>query len=311
MRNGSIWEDIKWRYRYGGILTRLIMINITVFVLVKLLILIADWGMGTGIGSLVFEQLTISSEPRMLLKKPWSVVTHMFLHKDLFHILFNMLILYWFGLIFREYIGESRILPVYVMGSIFGVSIYMILYNVLPVFANSISMAWGASVGVMAVVVAIATIVPNYSMNLLFFGPVQIKWIAAVMIALDMLTIPDGNSGGHIAHLGGALFGFIYATQYRSGNDLSRPFYTAWDAVRNFFDFSSKPKKKRVRKSRVRMAFRNEENARSGRRPAVSNADDSGDKQEKIDEILDKISRSGYESLTKEEKAFLFKVSKE
>lgn len=310
MRNGSIWEDIKWRYRYGGMLTRLIMINVAIFLVVKLLILIADWGMGTGIGNLVFEQLTISTDPAQLLKKPWSVVTHMFLHVGFFHLLFNMLILYWFGLIFTEYIGESRLLPVYIMGSIFGVAIYMLLYNVLPVFGGMTGMAWGASVAVMAVVLTISTIIPNYTMHLLFFGPVQIKWIALVLIIIDLLTIPEGNSGGHIAHLGGALFGYLYAVQYRNGNDLSRTFYGLFDGIRNFFDFSKKPKTRSSRsRSRVRMAYRNEEKSRTGSTAANENFE--GDKQEKIDEILDKISRSGYDSLSKEEKAFLFKMSKE
>lgn len=313
MTNGTIWQDLQWRYRYGGNITRLIMINVAVFLVVKLTMLIADWMLGTGLGQQFFRSLTMSSNPADLLHKPWSLLTHMFTHTGFFHLLFNMLILYWFGVIFKDFIGEPRMVPVYLLGGLTGIALYLLAYNTLPAFEGVSGMAFGASAGVMAILVATSTMVPNFSLHLLFLGAVRLKWIALALVVIDLLSIPEGNSGGRIAHLGGALFGYLFALQYKQGNDWTRPFFGMWDGLVRFFDFSSKPGRKRRSRSRMRTVFRNEGKARAaqGGSAQPGGGEEARDKQQKIDEILDKISSSGYDSLTSEEKAFLFRMSKE
>jgi len=304
--NGSFLDDLKYRYRYGGMITRLIMINISMFLIIKITVLIADWMLGTGLGAEFFRSLTVSSDISALAKKPWSLITHMFTHEGFFHILFNMLILYWFGVIFKDFIGETRVVPVYILGALAGIGLYLLAYNTFPALQGQAGIAFGASAGVMAILIAASTMTPNFTMHLLFLGPVQLKWIAIAMVVIDVLSIPENNTGGHIAHLGGALFGFVFALQYKQGHDWTKPFYTAWDGIKNFFDFSSKKNKK----SKVRMAYKNKEKTRAKATTAKTEKTDSN-KQEKIDSILDKISQSGYDSLSAEEKAFLFKMSKE
>ena len=313
MTRGSIWEDLKWRFQFGGMVARLIMINVSIFLILNIAIVISFLVTNnTNVIDPVIAWLELPADLRRLGRQFWTLFTHMFLHVDLLHVLFNMLWLYWFGNIFKNYIGESRILPVYIMGGLSGGLIFILAYNIFPAFDPAVALALGASAAVMAIVVATATTVPEHSIHLLFLGPVKLKWIAAVVVILDFISIPQSNAGGHFAHLGGALFGFLYATQYRSGNDLSRPFYKISDGIRSFFDFSSKPKKpKRKRKSKVRMAYRNDDIISVEQTTKKPVDDYAGNKQERIDEILDKISRSGYDSLSKDEKAFLFKMSKE
>jgi membrane associated rhomboid family serine protease len=309
-----MWEDLKWRFQYGGMVSRLIMINVAVFLAVNAAAVIGFLITGDihHIDAFV-RWFQLPADLRTFGRQFWSIFTHMFLHQDIMHILFNMLWLYWFGTIFKNYLGESRVLPVYILGGLCGGILLMAAYNIFPALDPTYAYALGASAAVMAIVLAAAATVPEHSIHLIFLGPVKLKWIAAVVVVIDFISIPGGNSGGHIAHLGGALFGYLYAVQYKKGNDLSRPFYSVVDSVRNFFDFSSKSSKKsRPGRSKVRMAFSNKEKAAAVKTPSAKSPEDfNGDKQERIDEILDKISRSGYDSLSKEEKAFLFQMSKE
>ena len=283
-------------------LTRLIMINVGVFLGINIIRVFLTISGNEGLYNTILSYLMLPATPLGLIKQPWSLFTYMFLHSGLLHILFNMLWLFWFGLIFKEYVGESKILPVYVMGALFGAGLTMLTQNTIPFFIEQAGPMLGASAGVMAIVLAVSTLMPNHQIHLLLIGPVRLKWIAATVVVLDFLSITGMNAGGHVAHLGGALFGYLYMSSYRQGNDWSRPFYKVYDAIANFFDFSKKPKK-----SKVKVAYKNKE--KQGQQK--SKKDVAKDKQARIDEILDKISRSGYESLSKEEKAFLFSVSRE
>jgi membrane associated rhomboid family serine protease len=318
MHNRSIVEEIKWKYQTGGILTRLIMINVAIFLVINIVkvfyVLMAGEGELASNGGRfqhLLQYIMIPSSPMLMLRQFWSVITHMFAHERILHILFNMLWLYWFGTIFKEFIGESKILPTYILGGLMGAVFFVIAYNVFPAFSGTTGYAIGASAAVTAIVVATATMVPNYSLNLMFIGTVQLKWIALVVVVLDFISIPNGNAGGQIAHLGGAFYGFIYTVQYKKGNDFTRPFYSIWDTVTQFFDFSKKSKSGVNRKSKVKMAYRNEEKIKTSAASSTKTNIPDKDKQEKIDEILDKIGRSGYPSLSEEEKAFLFRYSKE
>jgi hypothetical protein len=207
--------------------------------------------------------------------------------------------LYWFGNIVKEFIGNKKILPLYILGGLSGAALLMTFFYFFPALRPSVA-AIGASAGVLAIIVAAATIVPDYTVFLIILGPVKIKWIAVVLVVIDLISIPEQNTGGHIAHLGGALFGFIYIRQLQLGTDLASPFINVYDGLVNYF----KPQPK-TRVAYKRTTVPPSEHKRKAKPEEAAN------KQEYIDTILDKISQSGYDSLSKEEKEFLFKVSKE
>ena len=202
--------------------------------------------------------------------------------------------LYFGGLLFNEYLGEKRLLWTYIAGGITGALFFLLAFNVFPVFESiaGVAVALGASASVLAIIIAVATYVPDYTVQLLFIGRVKLKYVAIIFVIIDLLSIPSGNSGGHIAHLGGAAWGFVYALVLRNGTDLYR-----------FFNFSAIVAQKKNKYST--------ENTTQKRPFSDDEYNDRRKKsQERIDEILDKISKSGYSSLTKEEKELLFKTSK-
>jgi membrane associated rhomboid family serine protease len=290
----SILDDIKQSFRQGSQLTRLIYINLGVFIFVNLL------------GSLAF--LLASNPPDLirwfavpahipaLITKPWTLFTYMFLHEGFWHILMNLLWLYFGGRIFEDLLGEKRLLSTYILGGLSGALLYIITYNIFPVFNEvlPIARALGASASVMAIIVGIATKVPNYRVHLIFLGPVKLKYIAIVFVLLDLISFQDGNAGGHLAHLGGALFGFFYIRRLEKGKDMSQYFFAITSALTSLFKSNKKQKVKVVYK-------------KSGGKQ--TKASKSSDEQSVVDEILDKISKSGYDSLTKEEKDTLFRAS--
>jgi len=305
---GSIWDDIKQEFRSGNALTRLILVNIGVFITLNLLHLVLFLSMGDRAQSqiLFYEVLSwlmIPAEVGKLLTRPWTLITHMFAHYEFWHIRFNMLWLYWFGRILRDFAGNHRLFPIYFLGGIAGAFLLIISYNLFPVLQPALPhvRALGASAGVLAIITATATLMPNYTIYLLFLGPVKIKWIALVMVVIDLLSITGSNTGGHIAHIGGAIFGFVFIKQLQQGQDWSRPFNNFTDLLREAFVPGQKP----------RVVHRSDPGRSSKRRKKEGQKPKDTSKQERIDAILDKISRSGYDSLSKEEKDFLFKASRE
>jgi membrane associated rhomboid family serine protease len=226
--------------------------------------------------------------------QPWSLVTYMFLHEGFFHLLFNMLWLYWLGNLFQQYLGNSKSYQAYILGGFFGGIIYMLSFNLFPAFSNQVqfSYALGASAGVLSIVIATATLLPNYQVYLLILGPVKLKYIALVSVLLDLISIPNGNAGGHIAHIGGAVFGYFFIKLIYSNNLFSNQmdrFFESFGKV-----FKSKPPVKVYHKG--------------------NNAKPESfvkQNQQQIDQILDKISKNGYESLSQREKEILFKASKD
>lgn len=299
----GIWDDIKWQYRYGGVLVRIILVNIAVFVLLGLLGII-DFFAHTAIVETVVKWFASYSSLTGVLTHPWGIITGMFLHDGFFHLLYNMLFLYWFGVIIRDYLGKDRVAPVFFLGGIFSslvsIAVFYLFNYLRPGFIPD--MGVGASAGVMSLVLAAATLVPDNEISFLIIGRVKIKWIALVYVVLDIISIPQDNAGGHFAHLAGALFGWVYIRQLRNGTDLARPFYALLDFVENRF---SKKKKLRVEYRRPEKTYANAGNTRSAR------PQNQPSRQERLDEILDKIGKSGYDSLNKEEKDFLFQISKE
>lgn len=306
----SIWEDAKRELNRGNMITQLIIINIGVFVLINLTQLLLYLGSGGTVPSIynsILHFFCMSSDWVFFLTHPWGIFTSMFLHEGFWHILWNMLFLYWFGRIVGDFIGDHRILPLYLLGGLAGGVLFFISANLLPYGAGG-RFALGASGAVMAIVVAAGTISPDYIMRLLFLGDVKLKYIVGVLVFLDLILIPQGgNTGGHFAHLGGAFFGWFFVTQLRNGNDMSKPVNRVLDKVRGFFEsiFSGGEKGPKV-------VYRNPNRKRSEAHGKTdSSPQNPSAYQEKLDAILDKIKESGYDSLSKEEKEFLFNASKE
>lgn len=295
----SIWEGIKNSFKEGSNLSKLIYINLGVFILVKLAAVIAFlFGLGGSEGNIVLNWLTLPADTSELLYRPWTVFSYMFLHESFLHILFNMYFLYWFGRIFLSFLDQKKLLSVYLIGGLTGAAIFVFAFNVFPVFENvlPIAIAYGASASVMAIVFATVSYSPNYIVNLVFLGAVKIKYIALVFILIDIIRLPIENPGGHLAHLGGAFYGWLFISQLRKGNDISSGFNQMMEFV--FSWFKSK-KKMKVTHKRARKADDKEYNKAKKQ------------KQENLNEILEKISKSGYDSLSKEEKEILFKSSKD
>ena len=232
-----------------------------------------------------------------LLVRPWTVITYMFFHVEIFHILFNMLWLYWFGKIFRMYFSGWQLVNVYVLGGFAGAFFYVIFYNIFPVFAaeKHFAILLGASGGVLAVVMAIACYVPKYTINLLLLGRIQLITIALITVVIDIVYISmSENVGGHIAHLGGAFLGYLFAVNIQKGKDITAWFgrFCAW--IGSFF----RPKPK------MKVAYK---------RPPTDDHEYNRQRyenQQEIDRILDKISKGGYDSLTRHEKETLFNQKK-
>lgn len=290
----NIWDEIKESFHQGSNLVKLIYLNLAVFFIVKIVHVLL-FLMKIDNGFSLVDWLAVPASPGLLLVKPWTLFTYMFLHEEFLHILFNMLWLFWFGKIFLLFLSEKKLLSVYLLGGLAGAAFYIFTYNVFPAFeaVRDGSVALGASASVMAIVLGAVTISPNFEVQIPFVGPVKIKWIAVVFVVLDIMQIPLGNAGGHIAHLGGAFLGFYYVSQDKKGKMVAGWFDRFMDGMISFFK-----KKKNLKVTH--------------KRPPVDDMEYNAlktKKQAHIDQILDKISKSGYDSLSKEEKDILFNMS--
>ena len=288
-------EDVKHFFLKGSMLSRLIMINLGVFVLVNFVRLIFFLWNVQGAGEVMTAWLGISSNPMVILTRPWTLLSYMFLHFDFFHILFNMIMLYVGGRLFIDFIGVGKLTATYILGGLSGALFFILSFNLFPVFfdVRSVAVALGASASVLAVFIAISAYMPNFELPLLLLGRIKLKYIAVVFVVIDLLSIERGNPGGHIAHLGGAFWGFMYAKMLLSGKDPIKGISRLIKSVGSFF--SVKPRM-RVKYNKSRPLTDEEYNERRA------------DRQKEIDKILDKISQSGYDSLTSKEKELLFKA---
>jgi membrane associated rhomboid family serine protease len=291
-------QDLKNQYKKGSALIKLLFINVAVFLAVHVLgniLFFSNIGEGS---STIIHWFALPADLSQIFVKPWSIVSYMFLHEGLWHLAMNMLVLYFGSQIFLQFLNEKKLVTLYVLGGLAGGFLYVLAFNLFPVFNDVLpfSIALGASASVMAVLVAAATYVPNFVVRLMFLGDVKLKYVALGYIVLDVVSIQGNNSGGHIAHIGGALFGFIYIQQLKKGKDFTLGFSRLLDYLKALF----KPRKKMkvVYKKQGKTKSNYEYNAQK-----VAN-------QKNTDAILDKISKSGYDSLTAEEKAILFDASK-
>jgi len=291
----SIVDEIKESFRKGTTLHKLIYVNIGVFLAVQVVRIVLFLSNSYDHFYEFVDFLAVPSNLDVLGKRPWTLVSYMFLHIDFIHILFNLLWLYWFGTVFVQELGLKKLLSTYLLGGFIGGLFYVLFYNLFPVFepVRANSTALGASASVMAVVIAAATYQPDRRMHLIFIGPVKIVYIALIMFILTSLVDFSVNSGGKIAHTGGALTGFLFAFYYRQGKDITKGFDRMMDRIATWF----KPGKKHMKVTYKRPADDIQYNKQKA------------DEQKEIDRILDKISKAGYDSLTSKEKELLFKMS--
>lgn len=304
MYGNTIWDDIKEEFRTNSDVAIILLINLVFFVVIKTCL---SFDALKPMGDSIVSNMALWAFPKNFISHFWGIITYMFTHEEFTHIITNMMVFYLFGSIVHDLIGKDKVIPIYIFGGISGGLLYMLCFNVIPYFHSILSYAIniGASAGVMAIAFAATTISPNFKINLLFLGRISIKWITAAYILFDVLNMfKDNNPGGHIAHIGGALFGFIYIMQLRNGFDFAKPYYFLQDFIANLF----------AKKSNLKVAYKNENKQASNQTRKQTTAKQNNinvNKQEYLDTILDKINKSSYESLSQEEKDFLFKVSQE
>jgi len=289
----NLFENIKLTFKQGNSLTKLIYINATVFVLVKLVVILLQ--LFTIPGDFLTSYLAIPADLTTLLYRAWTPITYMFMHEGLMHILFNMVSLFWFGKIFLMYFSEKQLVGLYLFGGFIGATFYVLAYNLFPYFTPVLqqSLLLGASGSIMAIIVAAAFQSPNMELQLMFLGRVKLKYIAVFVVLSSFFGVTSNNAGGEIAHLGGALAGYLFVVSLRQGRDLTKGLSRILDSIFNLFG----PRKLRVKPNPHRNTMR------------MSDADFNANKARKIadiDKILDKIKTSGYESLSGEEKKRLF-----
>ena len=299
-------DDIKRSYLQGSMLLRIIFINIGVFLLLHL---VAIGAMLFNMpGDDVLQWVELPSDLWLVLKRPWTLVTYMFAHYGLLHILFNMLWLYWLGRIFMEFFSPKQLTGLYLLGGWGGALLYLLSINLLPYFTSNPSVYYmlGASASVIAIVVATAVYAPDYKIGLLFLGEVSIKWVALVTVLIAIIGIEGGNAGGNIAHIGGAIVGAWFTLRIKQGRDITRPLNAAIDAIVGLFNGRSLPKFKRPvrRQAPEDTTTRQQQPSSNHHRPADTVS------EEELDAILGKIKVAGYDALTDEEKDKLFKASR-
>lgn len=300
--NNSFFEDFKnaWQ-KPNNAPAQLIIINVVVFLVLAVIMVVSTVSKMDIVFQVVYQQFSIPPTFAEFITRPWTLFTYAFAHSlsGIFHILFNMLGLYWFSKLILEYLGNNRVISLYVLGALSGSILYLLMYNFIPYYQEQTvginGGMVGASAAVYAIVVGAAVFMPNYTFFLMFLGPVKIKYIAAFFIVGSWLGLTGSNAGGNIAHLGGALMGWLFIAQLRAGSDMGAWIISVMRWFKSFFAPSPK----------IKVTHRkNTPKATSAKRSPLATP------QEEIDAILDKISHSGYESLTKEEKEKLFNASK-
>ena len=301
------------RWATGGMAVRLVMFNVLVFLILTTLRLLTGLGLPLPTLPGAFG-LATSADPAILMFRPWSAVTHMFAHTEVWHLAMNMLILWWMGGMFRGYFGDPRTLSTYLMGGLSGFVLYVAATNLVPSFPQG-GYALGASSAVMALMVATATYLPDTVIRLFLIGPVKLKWVAVAYVVLDYVALSNGsNVGGHLGHIGGAAYGFFYMRGMQSNRDLGAPMEKLIDWFVTTFGRSSgtahPARRKRPNRGKGLRSVHRSVDVEGKTHRAQTDEEFNAEKkarQERIDRILDKISKVGYDQLTKEEKDFLFR----
>ena len=286
----NILEGLKSFFLQKTALSRLMQINIVIW-LICLFISVFTWLFNVSDISFVTKLFAVPSDISLLAEKPWTVFTYMFLQEAFWHLFFNMLMLYYGGKIFLQYFSQKQLLLTYIFGGLVGALFFILAFNAFPVFENmkGQAVALGSSASVLSILIAAATYRPDYTLNLFLLGQVKMKWVAIIFVVVDFLSISKGNSGGHIAHLGGALWGFLYAFMLKNDFDIYKIF---------------------KKKAKIRIKTVNSENYHQRPKTDEQYNVERAMEQEEIDRILEKIAKNGYSSLNDREKEFLFRQSK-
>ena len=285
-------EQLNIRIHQLNSAEKLILINVVCFVLpmlIKTVLFLFNIS-----STNFFNWFELSASWIDLPTKPWSIITYSFLHSGFFHLFWNMYLLFFSSKLFLNLFPSNTFFNVYFLGVVVGGITFILSYTFFPVFQNSSPVMIGASAGVMAVFIFMSTYSPDLEIRLILFN-VKLRYLGIAFLLLDIVQIPYGNAGGHLAHLGGAILGFYYVKQLKNGKDIGKPFKNFIDKIINIFR----------RKPKMRTVYKREKSQKINKKVS-----DAGEKQKRIDAILDKISVSGYESLTQVEKDFLFKVGK-
>ena len=276
--NLNFIDDIKHAYNKANVVEKIIYINVFLFLITVLFT------------KFIIEWFALPSSIDSFLVKPWTLITYAFLHERLFHILSNLLVLYYIGNLFLNFYTKKQFLNFYFLGIIVGAFTFLVNYYITDKTGAPLG---GASAAVTTIFVAIATKIPQYALRLRFIGSVELWVLAAIWVVLSILQLANADNGGAIAHLGGAVFGFVYSKQLKQGNDIGKWFESSIDFFTNLF---------KQKNSNLKTVYKSKRK--------VSKNEVSKTKQRKIDDILDKIGKSGYENLTQEEKDFLFRAGK-
>lgn len=286
----NLLEGLKSFFMQKTILSRLMQINIVIW-LICLFVSVFTWLFNISDISFVTKLFAVPSDISALAEKPWTVFTYMFLQEAFWHLFFNMLMLYYGGKIFLQYFSQKQLLLTYIFGGLVGALFFILAFNAFPVFENmkGQAVALGSSASVLSILIAAATYRPDYTLNLFLLGQVKMKWVAIVFVVIDFLSISKGNSGGHIAHLGGALWGFLYAYMLKNDFDIYKIF---------------------KKKAKIRIKTVNSDNYHARPKTDEQYNAERAMEQEETDRILEKIAKNGYSSLSDKEKEFLFRQSK-
>lgn len=286
----NYYQKIKNEFKYGTTLHKLIYTNVIVFLIILFIKILSNFIPEVNI---ITDYLVLPSNLTTLLHRPWTLLTYMFLHFDFIHIFFNLLVIYSFGNLFLYFFSQRDLVAVYLLGGIVGGLLFILYFNLIT---PNVAILIGASASAMAIILAIATYAPNYSFHLTLIGEVKAKYLAIFLVIIDLISVPAFNSGGHIAHIGGALFGFVYGYFYRKGKNIAKPF-------NNFLD-------KLVNLVKNRPTFNVTFNDNPKRPESDQDyRDRKAKEQEELDKILKKIKLNGYNSLTENEKKQLFNAS--
>lgn len=298
----SIWQDLRYKLQTGNMIIMLIFVNILFFIVVLLAKMLL--GYNPGLLDNFIEFFSANKSWWHTLTHPWGIITHMFLHEGFFHLLWNMLFLYWFGQITGDILGDRHILPVYVLSGLVGWVFFMISAYTFYAGIPNVT-ALGASAAVNGIILAGASVAPNYNMRLLLIGNVRLKYIAAFLIILDLVFLTESNTGGRMAHLGGAAMGWFYVWAQYNWRDLSKPINNTMSWLSNLFNRQDRHrevyrKRKQVQRQRVSVSKPTE---RGNRR---SDTGLTADNEARLNYILEKIKREGgVSALTPEERQFL------
>ena len=288
----KFFKELRRKYAAGTLPVKFIFINVALFLVVRIVEVICTL---FDLDFSLVPYLELPSDLTLLFYRPYTVVSYMFFQYGLLHLLFNMLWLYWFGQLFLRFFNAKQFGGLYFLGGFGGAALYLAAYNLLPYFIGKESMLLGASAAVLAIVFAVSAYAPDYKIRLFLIGDISLKYIALVTVVLDLLSVTSLNAGGHVAHIGGALTGWLFAARWRSGKDITR-------GINRFIDYLAplfRPRRKKAPSASFRRPL-NDEEYRRQRQENIT----------EIDRILDKIRQSGYEALTAEEKKRLFDAGK-